>query len=94
MSKGVINLMEPSDDEQRIKPISELRAYSELLDTVQPNKPVILTKNGYGKYAVIDIEDFKKYQELMFASKMMHVADEAREGKKYSWSDVKRELKS
>ncbi|WP_143462690.1 type II toxin-antitoxin system prevent-host-death family antitoxin [Levilactobacillus enshiensis] len=86
--------MEPSENEQRIKPISELRAYSELLDTVKPNEPVILTKNGYGKYAVIDIADFKKYQELLFASKMMQVADEAREGKKYSWSDIKRELQN
>ncbi|WP_156166922.1 hypothetical protein [Levilactobacillus koreensis] len=32
--------------------------------------------------------------EKAFAAKMMQVADEARQGKKYSWDEVKRELKN
>lgn len=44
-----------------IKPISELRNYSKLLEEGKPNEPVILTKNGYGKYAVIDLEEYERF---------------------------------
>lgn len=44
-----------------IKPISELRNYSKLLEEVKPNNPVILTKNGYGKYAIIDLEEYEHF---------------------------------
>jgi len=85
---------DPENFEQNIKPISELRSYNKLLEEVSPQNPVILTKNGCGKYALMDISDFKKFQESIFAAKMMKVADEARRGKKYSWDDVKKELES
>lgn len=44
-----------------IKPISELRNYSKLLDEVKKDQPVFLTKNGYGRYAIIDLEDYDRY---------------------------------
>lgn len=44
-----------------IKPISELRNYSKLLEEVKPNEPVILTKNGYGKYAVFNLEEYERF---------------------------------
>lgn len=43
-----------------IKPISDLRNYSEVLREVAEDEPVFLTKNGRGKYAVIDIRDYEK----------------------------------
>ncbi|MFD1902604.1 type II toxin-antitoxin system Phd/YefM family antitoxin [Enterococcus termitis] len=43
-----------------IKPISELRNYSKILDDVKPSHPLFLTKNGYGKYAVIDIDEYER----------------------------------
>ena len=45
-----------------IKPISDLRNYSELLKEVTSGAPVFLTKNGRGKYAIIDIQDYEKSQ--------------------------------
>jgi len=41
-----------------IKPISDLRNYNQVLREVTNDQPVFLTKNGRGKYAVIDIEDY------------------------------------
>ena len=45
-----------------IKPISDLRNYSELLKEVTSGAPDFLTKNGRGKYAIIDIQDYEKSQ--------------------------------
>ena len=41
-----------------IQPISELRNYTALLETVTPGSPVYLTKNGTGRYVLIDIADY------------------------------------
>ena len=38
-----------------IKPISDLRNYSEVLYDVAEGAPVFLTNNGHRKYAITDI---------------------------------------
>ena len=43
-----------------IKPISDLRNYAEVLRDVAVGAPVFLTKNGRGRYAIIDIQDYEK----------------------------------
>lgn len=43
-----------------IKPLSELRNYSKVLDEIAVGEPVFLTKNGHGKYAILDIKDYEK----------------------------------
>ncbi|GHU05638.1 hypothetical protein FACS1894158_09080 [Betaproteobacteria bacterium] len=42
-----------------IRPVSELRNYNTLLKEVAAGSPVFLTKNGVGKYALIDIADYE-----------------------------------
>ena len=37
-----------------IKPISDLRNYTEVLHDVAVGAPVFLTKNGRGRYAIVD----------------------------------------
>ena len=44
------------------KPISDLRNYSEVLHDVAVGAPVFLTKNGRGRYAIVDIRDYEKAQ--------------------------------
>ncbi|WP_300764466.1 type II toxin-antitoxin system prevent-host-death family antitoxin [uncultured Oscillibacter sp.] len=48
-----------------IKPISDLRNYSEVLHDVAAGAPVFLTKNGRGKYAIVDIQDYEKSQATL-----------------------------
>jgi prevent-host-death family protein len=48
-----------------IKPISDLRNYTEVLRDVAEGAPVFLTKNGRGKYAIVDIHDFEKTQAVL-----------------------------
>ncbi len=43
-----------------IKPISDLRNYTEVLRDVTAGSPVFLTKNGRGRYVIIDIQEYEK----------------------------------
>ena len=45
-----------------IKPISDLRNYTEVLHDVTVGSPVFLTKNGRGRYAIVDIQDYERTQ--------------------------------
>lgn len=44
----------------KIKPISDLRNYNEVLKDIEVGSPVFLTKNGRGKFATVDIEEYEK----------------------------------
>jgi len=44
-----------------IKPLSDLRSYTSVLDEVTPGSPVFLTKNGRGRYAILDIRDYEYF---------------------------------
>jgi len=48
-----------------IKPVSDLRNYGEVLRDVAIGAPVFLTKNGHGRYAVLDIEEYKVYEKTL-----------------------------
>ena len=54
---AIVSLLKGGVDMPNIQPISELRNYSSLLETVTPGSPVYLTKNGHGAYAVVHIEE-------------------------------------
>lgn len=46
-----------------IKPISDLRNYASVLEAVQVGKPLYLTKNGRGCYAVLNIDEEEQQRE-------------------------------
>ena len=43
-----------------ILPVSVLRNYNEVLKNCQAGEPVFLTKNGRGRFVVMDIEDYER----------------------------------
>ena len=45
-----------------IKPVSELRNYPDILKEVKVGSPVYLTKNGTGRYVLIDIADYSNVE--------------------------------
>jgi len=45
-----------------IKPVTDLRNYKEVLKSVEIGQPVFLTKNGYGRYALLDMHEYEKIQ--------------------------------
>ena len=66
-----------------IKPISDLRNYSEVLHDVAVGTPVFLTKNGRGKYAILDMQDYEKTQATL---KLLDELAKGREsGEKEGW---------
>ena len=45
-----------------IRPISDLRSYNSILNECVDSNPVYLTKNGKGKFVVLDINEYEKQQ--------------------------------
>lgn len=55
-----------------IKPVSDLRSYNEVLKDIEVGEPVFLTKNGRGKYVILDIKEYQKSQAtIKLLSKLM-----------------------
>ena len=76
-----------------IKPVSDLRNYNEVLRDVTLGSPVFLTKNGRGRYALIDIDDYEKIQSSLELLSLLAKGEKA--GQEHGWlsiDDLKREL--
>lgn len=43
-----------------IRPVSDLRNYGDVLKEISVDAPVFLTKNGRGKYAIVDMEEYER----------------------------------
>ncbi len=66
-----------------IKPISDLRNYGEVLRDVAVGAPVFLTKNGRGRYAILDMQDFEKAQATLRL--MNELAKGRKSGEENGW---------
>jgi len=66
-----------------IKPVSDLRNYSEVLRDIEVGQPVFLTKNGRGKYAIIDMREYEETQSII--KLMSELAKGERSGLELGW---------
>lgn len=66
-----------------IKPISDLRNYSDVLRDVDVGSPVFLTKNGRGRYAILDIQDYEKAEATLLLMNELHKGQKS--GKENGW---------
>jgi prevent-host-death family protein len=72
-----------------IKPVSDLRNYSEVLNEVTENSPVYLTRNGRGEYAIITIKELDKLKAtIRLLAKLEEGEKSAREKGWISADDV------
>lgn len=69
-----------------IKPISDLRNYTEVLRDVAVGSPVFLTKNGRGRYAILDMQDFEKTRATF--QLMRELEKGRRSGEKQGWTSL------
>lgn len=60
-----------------ILPVSDLRNYNEVLKNCQVGQPVFLTKNGRGRFVVMDIEDYEREKAEKKLLLMLQEAEEA-----------------
>ena len=69
-----------------IRPVSDLRNYNEVLRDISVNDPVFLTKNGRGRYAIIDIDE---YEKLTAVRKLMgELSKGEKSAKENGWQDI------
>ncbi len=47
-----------------IQPVSDLRSYNDVLSNVHEGSPVFLTKNGHGRYAILDMRDYDRLSSV------------------------------
>ena len=48
-----------------IRPVSDLRNYADVLKEIAFDEPVFLTKNGRGRYAIVDMEEYEKTRAII-----------------------------
>lgn len=66
-----------------IKPISDLRNYSDLLRDVSFGSPVSLTKNGRDHYAIFDIQEYENIKATL--ELMSELAKGRKSGEEEGW---------
>ena len=66
-----------------IKPVSDLRNYNEVLQDIDIGRPVFLTRNGRGCYAILDIREYEKNQATI--KLMSELAKGEKSAKQKGW---------
>ena len=76
-----------------IRPVSDLRNYAEVLKEISFDEPVFLTKNGRGRYAIVDMEEYEKTKAIIkLMGKLAEAEKSAIENGWLSNDDVKTTL--
>lgn len=71
-----------------IKPVSDLRNYNNVLRSCQDGAPVFLTKNGRGRYVLMDIQEYEKQQAVIkLLSKLSEAEDAIKTGDEWKSLD-------
>lgn len=76
-----------------IKPVSDLRNYNEVLRDIAVGEPVFLTKNGRGRYAIVDMDEYEKTQATLRL--LTALSNGEKSGKEKGWltaNDVEKNL--
>ena len=66
-----------------IRPVSDLRNYAEVLKEITFDEPVFLTKNGRGRYAIVDIEEYERTKAII--KLMGKLAEGEKSAKENGW---------
>ncbi len=76
-----------------ILPVSDLRNYNEVLKNCRKGEPVFLTKNGRGRFVVLDIEDYERERaEKKLLVKLQAAEEAVKDGKGWLSLDELKEL--
>ena len=70
-----------------IKSISSLRNYQKVLTDVQAGQPVFLTKNGTGRYAVVEINEYNLLVEQSWQRLIKELQDSRNQAETEGWVD-------
>lgn len=76
-----------------IKPVSDLRNYNEVLKDVSVDSPVFLTKNGRGRYVIVDMVEYERQAATL--KLMAELAKGEQSAEEHGWftiEEVEKEL--
>jgi len=69
-----------------IKPVSDLRNYNKVLQDISVGEPVFLTKNGRGKFAILDINEYEKLKASLKLMSQLAQGDQT--GREKGWMTI------
>jgi len=69
-----------------IKPVSDLRNYTEVLRDIAIGTPVFLTKNGRGRYVILDMDDYSRTQAAI--KLMAELVKGRKSGEEQGWETI------
>ena len=69
-----------------IKPISDLKNYDEVLRDIEVGSPVFLTKDGRGRYVVMEIQEYEKTQATL--KLLVELARGEKAGRDKGWLSI------
>ena len=77
-----------------ILPVSDLRNYNEVLKNCRVGEPIFLTKNGRGRFVVLDIEDYERDRaEKNLLTKLQEAEEAVKDGEGWlSLDELKRRV--
>ena len=70
----------------KIKPVSDLRNYNEVLRDIAVGEPVFLTKNGRGRYAIVDIIEYERTKVIVKLMSELNKGEAS--AKTNGWKDI------
>ena len=69
-----------------VRPVSDLRNYTEVLKGIVAGDPVFLTKNGRGRYVIIEMEEYEKIHAMLKLMSELSKGEES--SKEKGWKDI------
>ena len=67
-----------------IKPVSDLRNYNVVLKSCQNGSPVYLTKNGRGKYVIVEADEYNRLlDEIKILNQILDAEKRIENGEEY-----------
>ena len=69
----------------KIMKLSALRNYSDVLEEVTPGDPVYLTKNGEGKYAIIDLAEYESLRSGLWQRLFAELDESIKVAERFGW---------
>jgi len=74
----------------KIMKLSALRNYSDVLEEVQPGAPVYLTKNGEGRYAILDINEYESLKQGLWQRLFAELNESITIAERFGWIDERK----
>ncbi|MDR0596539.1 MAG: type II toxin-antitoxin system prevent-host-death family antitoxin [Clostridiales Family XIII bacterium] len=73
-----------------IKKLSALRNYTELLGEVSVGNPLFLTKNGEGRFVVIDIDEYESLRQALWQRLFAELDESIANAERFGWVSEKK----